>query len=292
MVLKLRWLVTREPWRTRLVAGKMTIVMLCYLCSATVLWAQQTGVHYWHQGVMPPGAIGSRQLQRGGPLPGFFQPVEIKAPAGAAIALASGDRFGPTQPGTCRAGMLIGSVYRLRVTNISTAEGAEGLEVFPSVEVIDRLYAPLGQECRFAIPVELTPEDLKLALGGKFVTRVIYVEDPRNAAPVRETAKSQQWFEVGVGQDPLAVANHLGRPVAILRLGGRLPDQGADAGFFFGSPPYVPCPVPAMPITKGARAKPAAPARAEPVAPGQVVPPDNPDKTPPPPVAIPGKPQP
>ncbi len=43
---------------------------------------------------MPPGAIGSRQLQRGGPLPGFFQPVEIKAPAGALISLASGDQFG------------------------------------------------------------------------------------------------------------------------------------------------------------------------------------------------------
>ena len=40
-----------------------------------------------------------------------------------------------------KAGLLIGSVYRLRVTSIPLAEG---LEVFPTIEVIDRLYAPLG----------------------------------------------------------------------------------------------------------------------------------------------------
>ena len=226
----------------RLVAGKMFVAMFCCLGPAVVLLAQQPDVHYEHRGVMPPGAIGSRQLQRGGPLPGFFQPVEIKAPAGALVSMASGDRFGLRQPSPRRVGLLIGSVYRLRVTNITTPEGTEGLEVFPTIEVIDRLYAPPGQECRFAIPVEISTEDLKLALAGKFVTRVIYLEDPHNAAPVREIDHSQNWFEVAVGQDPLAAADRLGRPVAILRLGGRVPDAGPDAGFFFGSPPYVPCP--------------------------------------------------
>ena len=92
----------------------------------------------------------------------------------------------------------------------------------------------------------MTQEDLSLALHGKFVTRVIYVEDPRNALPSREIDKSQNWFEAAPGQDPLAVADTLGRPVAILRLGGRLPDPSADKTFFFGSPPYVPCPPPAV----------------------------------------------
>ena len=93
------------------------------------------------------------------------------------------------------------------------------MEVFPTIEVIDRLYAPPGQECRFAIPVESTEDDLKLAVDGKFVTRVIYLEDPRNALPARDrSAKAQNWFEVAPGQDPLAVADGLGRPVAILRM--------------------------------------------------------------------------
>jgi hypothetical protein len=260
-----------------LVAGKMIVAMFCCLGTAAVLSAQEPNVHYEHRGVMPPGAIGSRQLQRGGPLPGFFQPVEIKAPSGALVSMVDGQRFGPRQESPRRVGLLIGSVYRLRVTNITTAEGAEGLEVFPTIEVIDRLYAPPGQECRFAIPVELTTEDLKLALSGKFVTRVIYVEDPHNAAPVREINRSQNWFEVGVGQDPLAVADTLGRPVAILRLGGRLPEQGADVTFFFGSPPYLSCP--AVPAGKPKAAVAPAAKKAPPVAPA--VPP------PPPPAARP-----
>jgi hypothetical protein len=228
----------------------MTVVMFCFSGSAAKGQVQESGAHYLHQGVMPPGAIGSLQLQRGGPLPGFFQPVEIKAPPGVSISLASENQFVPSHAAPCRAGLLIGSVYRFRVTNISTAEGAEGLEVFPTIELVNRLYAPPGLECRFAIPVELTADDLKLALGGKFVTRVIYLEDPHNALPTREVSKSQNWFEAGTGQDPLVVAGSLGRPVAILRMGGRLPNQGADPGFFFGSPPWLPCPAPVTPQPK------------------------------------------
>jgi hypothetical protein len=205
---------------------------------ATILLAQQPSVHYWHQGAMPPGAIGSRQLTRGGPLPGFFQPVEIKAPSGALISLASDGRFDEPQPGSRKLGMLIGAVYRLRITGIHLAEG---LEVFPTVEIIDRTYAPIGMELRFPIPIELSQEDLRLALDGKFVTRVIYLEDPRNALPARENPQAQEWFEAKPGQDPLAVADALGRPVAILRMGGRLPEmsESADTSFFFGCPPFV-----------------------------------------------------
>jgi hypothetical protein len=241
----------------------MPMVVFWWLGAATMLHAQQPNVHYWHQGVMPPGAIGSRQLQRGGPLPGFFQPVEIKVPQGALISLAVDSQFDQPRPGSRKAGMLIGSVYRMRVTNIRLAEGAE---VFPTVEVIDRLYAPPGQERRFPIPIDITEEDLKLAIDGKFVTRVIYLEDPRNALPARELDKSQNWFEAAPGQDPLAVADGLGRPVAILRLGARLPDQGSDPFFFFGSPPLEDFPPEPPAVSKqskvGAAAKAAKPAKA------------------------------
>jgi hypothetical protein len=215
------------------------MLVFWWLGAAAMLHAQQPNVHYWHHGIMPPGAIGSQQLQRGGPLPGFFQPVEIRVPAGAKVSLTIDSQFDEPAANSRKAGMLIGAVYRMRVTGIRFAEGAE---VFPTVEVIDRLYAPVGQELRFPIPIDITEADMKLALAGKFVTRVIYLEDPRHALPAREVGKSQNWFEAAPGQDPLAVADGLGRPVAILRLGGRLPDQGSDPFFFFGSPPFIPCP--------------------------------------------------
>jgi len=190
---------------------------------------------------MPPGAIGSRQLQRGGPLLGFYQPVEIKAPPGALVSLVVANQFDEAQSAPRKAGFLIGAVYRLRVTNIRLAEGAE---VFPTIEVIDRLYAPAGQQCRFTIPIELTEDDLKLALNGQFVTRVIYLEDPQSALPAKDNPESQNWFETKPGQDPLAVADSLGRPVAILRLGARLIDnvESPDPSFFYGSPPFVAIP--------------------------------------------------
>jgi len=202
------------------------------------LFAQQPGVHYLHRGAMPPGAIGSRQLQRGGPLPGYFQPVEIKAPPGALVSLASSGRFDRPQSAPLKAGLLIGQVYRLRVIKIPQNAG---VEIFPTVEVIDRLYSPQGQQWRFAIPVELTQADLEFARDGKFVTRVIYLEDPRAATPVPDDPKKQNWYDVGPGRDPLAAADVLGRPVAILRLGVRAPDadEGPDMNFLFGCPPFA-----------------------------------------------------
>jgi hypothetical protein len=239
MVRSIRCLAIPASFVERRVVGRMTMFVFWWLSMAAALSAQQPGVHYWHQGVMPPGAIGSRQLQRGGPLPGYFQPVEIKAPPGALVSLAVDNRFDQARADARKAGMLIGAVYRLKVSNIRMAEGAE---VFPTVEVVDRIYPPLGQEVRFAIPIEITEEDLKLAVAGKFVTRVVYLEDPRHALPARYDSQNHNWFEAAPGQDPLAVADGLGRPVAILRLGARLPDQGSDPMFFYGSPPFIDVP--------------------------------------------------
>jgi hypothetical protein len=233
----------------RRVAGNLAIMAAWLLIPSCFGLAQEPGVHYYHQGAIPPGAIGSRQLERGGPLPGYYQPVEIKAPNGARISLAVDGRFEEPRKGLRKAGLLIGSVYRLQVTGIPLAEGQE---VFPTIEVIDRLFTPLGQEHRFSIPVELSDTDLKLALEGKFVTRVIYLEDPRDALPIRDDPRQQTWFEAAPGQDPLAIADSLGRPVAILRLGGRIPDAnaGPDPQFFFGCPPFVDYPNPPPPVEK------------------------------------------
>jgi hypothetical protein len=239
MIRLIRCRATRGAFLERRIAGRMFMLMFGWLATAATLSAQQPDVHYEHQGVMPPGAIGSRQLERGGPLPGFYQPVEIKAPPGALISMAVENQFDQEQPAPRKAGLLIGAVYRLRITNIRMAEG---VEVFPTIEVVDRLYAPTDQQSRFPIVVDIAEEDLKLAAAGKFVTRVIYLEDPRNALPAREDPKMQNWFEARPGQDPLAVADGLGRPVAILRMGARLPTQGdmQEEAFFIGSPPFVP----------------------------------------------------
>jgi hypothetical protein len=223
--------------RTR-VEGILRWAVLVVFATGSMAAAQQPPVHWLHAGAMPPGAIGSLRLHRGGPLSGYFQPVRIRAPQGARIALAMEGNFTAPQPGDALVGLAIGSVYRLQVTDIPNNPG---LEIFPTVEIIDRMYPPAGMALRYPIPIELTVDELELAAQGKFVTRVIYVEEPQHALPVaRRPEEAQPWTEVRPGDDPLVVADGLGRPVAILRIGGRVPNlNGADRAFTYGTAPLV-----------------------------------------------------
>lgn len=205
--------------------------------------AQSPPVHYFHSADLPPGTVGQGQLLRGGPLPGYFQPVEIQAPPGAKIALAVDGAFQQPQESPLLVGLLIGQVYRFRVTQIPKQEG---LEVFPSIEVVNRLYPPDCLETHFPVPVQLAQEELELALQGNFVTRVIYLENPDQALAVRDQPGQQRYYDVHFDEDPLKVADRLGRPMAILRMGSRTPDLNQlPTRFTFASPPWQPLQRPA-----------------------------------------------
>lgn len=203
-------------------------------------------MHYLQSADLPPGAIGTAQLVRGGPLAGYFQPVEVRGPQGAKVALEIGGLFEPSVSDTVMAGMLIGQVYRLKVTEIPRNEGAE---VFPTVEVINRLYPPPGKATKFPIPIELTQHEIELALSGQYVVRVIYLEDPNQPLPTAELAE-QRYFEAAPGQDPLKVADELGRPMAILRMGSRVPDLPSESELRH-SPPLIRFPPPPEPVRPG-----------------------------------------
>ncbi len=133
--------------------------------------------------------------------------------------------------------MQIAPVYRLKVSGYPNSEG---VELFPTVEIIDRLYPPPGLALQFPIPIELTQDELELAARGAFVTRVIYVEDPEHALPVaRRAGEEQPWIEAPAGEDPLVTADRNGRPVAILRIGSRVPDARTQAELDAAAPPFV-----------------------------------------------------
>jgi hypothetical protein len=222
---------TMMPWR-----GLIMVAII--MAAAPAAEAQNRPFHTFYSADMPPGTIGAAQLMRGGPLPGYFQPVEITAPQDTHMAMALEGVFQTPQPAPLRAALLVGKPYRLKVTNIPFHVGEE---VYPSVEIINRLYPPPGTEVKYPIPIELTREELEMALHGQYVVRVIYLENPHTALPVREDRQQQRYFEVGAKQDPLEVADALGRPVAILRLGSRVPELDKETGrFVFDSPPWVP----------------------------------------------------
>lgn len=197
-----------------------------------------TGRHRLLNGDMPPGYVGQARLAGRGFVNGYFQPVALSGPQGTRFSLTKDGGY-PEGSEVLQAGLLVGSVYRFQVTRIPLMEGAE---LYPTLEVIDRTYPPPGLATRYPIVIQLDQEDLESALAGKMVTRVIYLEDPETAVPMEQTPVTNRPVEVAEYQDALAVADRLGRPVAIVRIGSLAPPRtpALMPGFFFGFPAWAP----------------------------------------------------
>jgi uncharacterized repeat protein (TIGR01451 family) len=96
------------------------------------------------------------------------------------------------------------------------------LALYPSLEVIGSLELPPGiQAASYPAPITITENDIRRALAGSLVTKVIYLENPERAIPL--SAKPGELLEADVPtrRDPLEEARGRGRPLAILRLGER-----------------------------------------------------------------------
>ena len=187
----------------------------------------------------PPGEISLIQLNRKPELRDVWQAVEIRGPKGMRINMADAGQFAPDLPRAARVAVMIGSVYRMRLTGIPNEPE---LELFPTLEVIDRTHPPAEREHRFPIPVEIDDEDLADAARGELVIRVIYLEDNQNAEPVDTANQPQRVLDLQPHQDALRIADQLGRPVAILRIGSRVPNvsEGQDwDNFLYGCPAWT-----------------------------------------------------
>ncbi len=207
-----------------------------------------------HPSELTPGTVSDTAMYRG--VAGALQRVEIRLPEGTLISTAQASSTAVTnqttsvpqgaaswdapEATTLRLGLSVGNVYRFRVGNIPYHPDAE---LYPTIELFDRLYTPTALQGRFAIPVELTQSDLDLAIAGKLVTRIIYLEDPRTALPVSDAARGEAdgAFDLKPNDNPMAIADLFGKPLAILRIGGRSPTRtdAPDLAFTFGAPEYV-----------------------------------------------------
>ncbi|MEM9827874.1 MAG: DUF11 domain-containing protein [Planctomycetota bacterium] len=209
------------------------------------------GTHSILNGQMPPGFV-SAARQHGRPgIAGYVQPVRVVLPAGVQAAMPVGGSFDEAK-GQLDVGLVIGGIYRFRITNIPRREGAE---LFPTLEIIDRTYPPQGLELKYPIRVDLSNDDLRAALGGRMVTRVIYLEDQENAVRLPQGKRPSRPFESSPGEDSLQLADQLGRPVAILRIGSMLPPTQPElaAGFYFGYPTWYPIHQPESPANTTTR---------------------------------------
>lgn len=228
--------------------ASLTASLLIWLACVTVATATEPskylgpagGQHRILSSGMPPGYLGQARLRGGPPVVGYFQPVSVSGPEGVTFSLADNGQFqSPVAP--LEAGLLVGQVYRFRITGI---RGYEGAELYPTIEVIDRTYPPPGLATRYPINIQLDQFDFESALSGKLVTRVILLEDPQTAIAIPQTPVTSRPLDIAEHQNALQVADRLGRPVAIVRIGSLVPPR-AEAllpQFFFGYPTWAPFP--------------------------------------------------
>lgn len=198
------------------------------------------GGHPLFTGDMPAGVIAAARQSMGYQQPSvaYYQPVKFHGPAGVRFTLAQYGSF-ETGEADLMAGLMIGQVYRFRVTGIPFQAGAE---LYPTIEMVDRTYPPPGLATTYPIPINLDEDDIIAALEGRLVTRVIYLEDPQTATPLPEGPNGPTAIDVPDYQDPLQIADLRGRTVAILRIGSLAPprEEILQAQFFFGHPSWAP----------------------------------------------------
>jgi hypothetical protein len=180
----------------------------------------------------PPGAAG----KWAGLQPGFVpvvQPVRVDLgeQEGQVSFYTGPDGAATILPAPAVAGLWVGSVYRLKISDL---RDFPGVELYPTIELINRLHPPRGREVEFAVPITLTADEIAAAVEGRLVTKVIYLEQPHRAVPVPSTTASRV-RRIPPHENALALADEAGRTMAIVRLGGRTPDAGVTEPGFFGS---------------------------------------------------------
>ena len=180
----------------------------------------------------PPGVAGNWSVILGRSSPDYFQPVRILLPGDATVTLFDRSSGRPVDiAAPAQVGLIVGHTYRIRVSGMAEFPG---IELYPTVEVLDRLHPPVGKQQEFPVPIELTNDEINLALEGNLITKVIYLERPQSSVPSRLVGPLPTQT-VGSPVNLFAEANQRGRPMLILRLGGRLPDAFGNDPAFFGT---------------------------------------------------------
>ncbi len=194
--------------------------------------AGATGCAFGHPGCMGgsscPGSAGSggpagRGAQAGRRFPNVRSQIYFLGPEGMKIGWQSagqaGDRvYLPAQLTTpARYNFLQGYIYRLKLTDIP---GRTGVQLYPTIEVAPSTPATDAYLTHNPIPVQFTPEDFDQVVdGGNFVTKVIYLPDPKFQELAIAGVETLVSTRLEPGVDPILEADKRGTILLIIRLG-------------------------------------------------------------------------
>lgn len=204
------------------------------LFSANTLQAEERYTLLDHRG--PTGMAGRwSALTRPG-IAGSPQPVRISLPGAGKITFFTLSQQGQIQidqNSPALAGMGVGYVYRVCISDMPEYPG---VRLYPTIEVLDRLHPPVGKELEFPIPIQVTAEEIETVMQDRMVTKVVYLEQPDIAFPVVQEGGARI-ENLPPTSNLIEAADRRGRPMAIVRIGGRIPSANATTDeFFSGSP--------------------------------------------------------
>ncbi len=152
-----------------------------------------------------------------GPTPLLF--VRFNGPQGMQATFYQGNAPARTHDAPVAVGLRPGYSYRARLGNLPKhAEAA----LFPTVQVCGTLtLPPRATADAYPVNVTLTETDIDQALAGAVVTKVFFVENTEKAVPQATAPDQLLQYDVPPERDPLQEALTLGRPVLIVRFGGK-----------------------------------------------------------------------
>jgi hypothetical protein len=115
-----------------------------------------------------------------------------------------------------------GYVYRLKFVNAADPTQSIGGTLEVRGSIVPR---PGMKYMEFPAVVGVNRTDVKAALGGSIVSKVIYLEDPAKALPLEQKANDPLEVAADNEREALDLARDGGRVVAVLRIGGRVPTK-------------------------------------------------------------------
>ena len=225
------FIANRIPGIANRIAGPWMVAAILAVCNASAQ-AQQGEYYEPLNEKLPPGYSAEVLARVRHYDPSWLQPVRVELPSSGTVSVysATPDPLG-ILASPAQFSVNAGHFYRLRLSDLPEFPG---VEIFPSIEILDRLHPPEGQSHNYPIPIVLTEADLKAAVAGQMVTRVVYLEEPRNAASV-DPLRREYAQTVNPKENALQVANQMGRAMMIVRIGGRTPSGPNMPLMFFGS---------------------------------------------------------
>ena len=205
--------------------------------------AHAGGLHFFRHsavatGPAPPGGPIQPGMMSGGPGAGgpqagrrfpnvksqivFFGPGGPSGTGDMKIGWQTGGPNGekmylPGRSTPFRYNFMQGYIYRLKLSDIS---GRPTLNLYPTIEVAPSTPATDAYLTHNQIPVQFTAEDLDQVEGGNFVTKVIYLPDPRYQELAVANVETRVSTRLEPGVDPVLEADKRGTILMIVRLGG------------------------------------------------------------------------